>query len=253
MQKKRQIACFSTPFDEQSVNMLCRLEVPAFKIASADITHLPLIKHAAAKQLPIFLSTGMASNTEIDEAVEVIENQGNHEIVLMHCMTSYPTRAEDANLEMIRMLKKRYSKYVIGYSDHTLGTTIPICSVAYGVKALEKHFTFDGNLKKSPDHRLSLDPGAFARMVKGMRDAEAARGSEREGGFMAESDAVKYARRSIVATKKIPKGVVITEEMLAIKRPATGIYPKFLDKVIGSISAHEIEADTPIQWENIGR
>ena len=249
--KKKEITCFSTPFDEESVDLLYNLQIPAFKIASADITHIPLIKHIAAKKLPIFISTGMASDEEIDEALEVIEDQGNHEIILMHCMTSYPTKPEDANLEMIRTLSENYSKYIIGYSDHTLGITVPICSVLYGTKAIEKHFTFDNNLEKSPDHWLSLNSKTFVQMVDGIRQAEVVGGVNTRNNFEAEAEAVKYARRSIVSAGKIMKGTTITNEMLAIKRPATGIYPKFLDKVIGSVASKDIEEDTPIQWKDI--
>jgi sialic acid synthase SpsE len=249
--QKKEITCFSTPFDEESVDLLYDLQIPAYKIASADITHLPLIKHIAAKKLPIFISTGMASDEEIDEALGVIEDQGNHEIVIMHCMTSYPTKPEDANLEMIRTLTKKYSNYVIGYSDHTLGITIPICSTLYGAKAIEKHFTFDNKLEKSPDHWLSLNSKTFAQMVEGIRQVEVAGGQKIRNNFEAETEAVKYARRSIVSARKIMKGTTITKEMLAIKRPATGIYPKFLEKIIGSVATKDIGEDIPIQWEDI--
>jgi len=249
--RSKSITCFSTPFDEESVDLLYDLQVPAFKIASADITHTPLIKHIATKKLPIFISTGMASDQEIDEALGVIEDQGNHEIILMHCMTSYPTKPEDANLGMIRRLSEKYSKYIIGYSDHTLGITVPICSILYGSKALEKHFTFDNNLEESPDHWLSLNTETFAQMVYGIRQAEVSGGVNTRNNFEAEEEAVKYARRSIVSSRKILKGTTITKEMLAIKRPATGIYPKFLDKVLGSVASKDIEEDTPIQWKDI--
>ena len=251
--KRQNITCFSTPFDEESIELLYNLDVPAFKIASADITHLPLIKHIASKKLPIFISTGMASNEEIDEAIGTIEDQGNHDIIIMHCMTSYPTKPEDANLEMIRTLTKKYSEYVIGYSDHTLDINIPICSTAYGTKALEKHFTYDNNLEQSPDHWLSLNSKMFAKMVEGIRQTEVAGGSDKRQNFVVEAQAVKYARRSIVALEKIPKGAIITKEMLDIKRPATGIYPKFLDKIIGSKTARDIEEDMPLQWKDIDR
>jgi len=249
--QKKEITCFSTPFDEESIDLLYDLQVPAFKIASADITHIPLIKHIAAKKLPIFISTGMASDQEIDEALGVIEDQGNHEIILMHCMTSYPTKPADANLEMIRRLSEKYSKYVIGYSDHTLGITVPICSILYGSKALEKHFTFDNNLEVSPDHWLSLNTETFTQMVDGLRQAEVSGGVNTRNIFEVEAEAMKYARRSIVSSKKILKGTTITKEMLVIKRPATGIYPKFLEKVIGSVASKNIEEDIPIQWEDI--
>jgi len=249
--QKKEITCFSTPFDEESVDLLYNLQIPAFKIASADITHIPLIKYIARKKLPIFISTGMASDKEVDEALEVIEDQGNHEIILMHCMTSYPTKPEDANLKMIKTLSEKYSDYIIGYSDHTLGITIPICSVLYGAKTIEKHFTFDNNLEKSPDHWLSLNTKAFSQMVDGIHQAEVAGGASTRNNFESEAEAVKFARRSIVSTTKILKGTIITKEMLAIKRPATGIYPKFLEKVIGLIASKDIEEDMPIQWEDI--
>ena len=249
--KKKEITCFSTPFDEESVDLLYDLQTPAFKIASADITHIPLIKHIAAKKLPIFISTGMASDEEIDEALGVIEDQGNHEIVLMHCMTSYPTKSEDSNLEMIKTLSEKYSKCIIGYSDHTLGITIPICSILYGAKVVEKHFTFDNNLEQSPDHWLSLNTKTFSQMVDGIRQAEVAGGQKTRNSFEAEAEAVKYARRSVVSARKILKGTTITKEMLSIKRPATGIYPKFLEKVIGSVASKDIEEDIPMQWEDI--
>ena len=250
--QKTNITCFSTPFDEQSADMLYELGMPAFKIASADITHIPLVRHIAKKGLPVFISTGMASNAEVDQAVSAIEDCGNHSIVIMHCVTSYPTAYEDARIGTIADLSRRYNQHVIGYSDHTLGTTIPVCSVAYGSKAVEKHFTIDNSLEKSPDHWLSLDADRFADMVTGIRHVEAAGGSRPvDGALAAESEAVKYARRSIVALQDISNGTVITRNMLAIKRPGTGIYPKFLDRVIGATALRNITADMPLRWQDV--
>ena len=130
--KKKNISCFSTPFDEDSVDFLHSLDVPAFKIASADITHIPLIRKVASKNLPIFISTGMAVETEIQEAIDAIQNEGNNQIIIMHCIISYPTKPEDANLEMIRTLSKKFPEYIIGYYDHTIGTVMPICYTFYG-------------------------------------------------------------------------------------------------------------------------
>jgi len=249
--EKKKITCFSTPFDEQSVDFLYSLNVPAFKIASADITHIPLIKHTAKKQLPLFISTGMASPLEIQDAVDAIEEVGNNSIIIMHCMTSYPTKPEDANLEIIRTLTKKYPNYVIGYSDHTIGITIPTCSTFYGAKCIEKHFTFDNSLKDSPDHSLSLDTDGFAEMVRQIRISEISRGMSFRQDFDSEAEAIKFARRSIVSTQDIPKGAIIKKEMLDVKRPGTGIQPKFLDKIIGSIVIHDIDNDIPIQWDDI--
>lgn len=251
--KKKNLTCFSTPFDEQSADFLYSLDVPAFKIASADITHIPLIKHIAAKNLPVFISTGMASDIEIEEAVHAIEDEGNSDIIIMHCMTSYPTKVEDANLEIINTLKKKYPNYIIGYSDHTLGTAVAAWSIFYGAKVIEKHFTFDTLLEDSPDHRLSLDAKGFSELVNNIRSAELSKGKSYRQNFDCESDSIKYARRSIVTTTKIKKGTMITREMIGIKRPATGIYPKYIDKVVGSVALQDIEEDTPIQWNYISK
>lgn len=249
--EKKQITCFSTPFDEESVDLLYSLNVPAFKIASADITHIPLIKKVASKNLPIFISTGMASNNEITEAVKIIQDEGNHDIIIMHCMTSYPTPPKDANLEMISYLKKEFSDCVIGYSDHTIGTDIPVFSTYYGAKCIEKHFTFNTKLTTSRDHRLSLDQEGFKKMVNKLRLSEITKGSGVRKNFEVESEAIKYARRSIVSSRKIPKGTTITKEMLAVKRPATGISPKNLEKIIGKKALKDIDEDTPIQENDI--
>lgn len=249
--KEKNILCFSTPFDNDSVNLLYSLGVPAFKIASADITDIPLIELIASKQLPILISTGMASNNEVLEAIQTIENQGNHEIVIMHCITSYPTNAEDANLEMIHTLKKQFPNYVIGFSDHTIGTTVALCSTFYGSKCIEKHFTYDKKLTTSPDHRLSLDVNDFQKLIHELRISEISVGSGIRENFESESEAVKFARRSLVSKIKINKGTKITEDMLEIKRPGTGIPPKFFSKICGYLAQRDIDEDTTIQWEDI--
>jgi len=249
--KSKSITCFSTPFDEDSVNLLYSLETPAFKIASADITHIPLIKYIAAKKLPIFISTGMASEEEIKDAINTIEDEGNHDIIIMHCITSYPTEPKDANLSMIKTLKEKFPDYVIGYSDHTIGTNIPVYSTFYGANCIEKHFTFDSSLTQSPDHRLSLNTEGFRRLVNELRIAEISKGKSKRIKFNSEREAVKFARRSIVSKRKINIGEKISKEMLDVKRPGTGISPKFFDKIIGKIVKIEIEEDKPIRWDNL--
>ena len=249
--KKKDIMCFSTPFDNDSVDLLYSLDVPAFKIASADITDIPLIKFIASKQLPVFISTGMASDNEISEAVDSIKNQGNNDIIIMHCITSYPTNFEDANLSIIRSLKNQFHDHVIGFSDHTLGTIAALCSTFYGAKCIEKHFTYDKKLSISPDHRLSLDVNDFQKLVSELRISEITRGSEIRTSFSSESEAVKYARRSLVSKTKIPKGTTITESMLDVKRPGTGIPPKFFSEIIGSIALVDIDEDTTLEWDHI--
>ena len=247
--KDKKITCFSTPFDYESVDLLYSLDVPIFKIASADITHIPLIKKIAKKKLPIILSTGMASFNEINEAINTIENEGNNDIIIMHCITSYPTKPEDANLELIKVLKRNFPNYIIGYSDHTLGTDIPVYSVFYGACCIEKHFTFDQSLKTSRDHWLSLGPKEFQEMVKKLELARVSKGLEKRIEFDSEREAVKFARRSIVSTKKIKIGEKISMEMLDVKRPGTGIPPKFFEKILGRTVKVEIDEDQPIQWD----
>tara|TARA_Y100000590_G_C15732009_1_gene1017349 strand:+ start:744 stop:1805 length:1062 start_codon:yes stop_codon:yes gene_type:complete len=248
---KKEITCFSTPFDNESADLLYSLNVPAFKIASADITDIPLIKHIAKKDLPIFISTGMANDEEIEFAVNTIQDQGNNEIIIMHCITSYPTKPEDANLEMIRTLQKQFPDNIIGFSDHTLGTTIAVFSAFYGAKCIEKHFTFDNSLNMSPDHRLSLNSNDFSKLKEMLQLSTISRGSSERKAFDAEKEAVKYARRSIVSKQKIERNTIIEEKMLDIKRPGTGISPKFFEDIIGSKTINDIEEDTPIQWKDI--
>ena len=249
--EKKGITCFSTPFDEDSVDLLYSLGVEAFKIASADITHIPLIKKVASKKIPIFMSTGMASDEDIIDAVETIKNQGNHSIILMHCMTSYPTPVEDANLEMIKTMTNKFSDCVIGYSDHTIGVDIPVFSALYGAKCIEKHFTFDTKLTTSRDHRLSLNQEEFREMVKKLQLIEKSKGNKERKEFEIESEAVKFARRSIVSVKKIPKGTILTRELLDIKRPGTGISPKNIEKIIDKKIIKDIEEDIPIQENDL--
>ena len=249
--KNKKIICFSTPFDEESVDMLDSLNVPAFKIASADITHLPLIRKIAAKKKPVFISTGMSTMEEIHDAVSIIENEGNDEIVIMHCVTSYPTKPEDANLDMITTLKKEFPEHIIGYSDHTLGTDIAAFSVFYGSKCVEKHFTHDKTLSISRDHRLSLDYNDFRELRKKIHLVQVSKGTQTRKNINSENAAIKYARRSIVSKTKILKGTKITKDLLEIKRPGTGIQPKFLDKILGKITSKDIEEDLPITWDDL--
>ena len=248
---KKNITCFSTPFDLESVDLLESFNVPAYKIASADITHIPLVKKIASKRKPVFMSTGMASIEEIHDAISVIQDQGNEEIVIMHCITSYPTKSEDANLEMIRSLNQEFPDYVVGYSDHTLGIDVAVFSTFYGSKCIEKHFTYDKNLSISRDHRLSLDSNDFKELIRKLKLCEISHGSGIRENFVAEDDAVKYARRSIVSAKKILKGTKITEDLLEIKRPGTGIKPKFLNEIIGKSASKDIDDDVPITWNDL--
>jgi len=246
-----ELLCFSAPFDDEAVDMLDELGVPGFKIASADLTDHPLLKKVAAKGKPVILSTGLATIPEIGDAVAVVREQGNDQIILLHCTLQYPCDAENANLRMMLHMKAAFPEIPVGLSDHTLGIAVPQAAVALGAVAVEKHYTVDKTLPGSPDHHLSVDHHDLKRMMDGIRTIEKAMGRYEKGPVEAESDAYRYARRSIVTNQDIPAGATITRDMLTFKRPGTGIYPKFVDIVVGRTVKSDIPEDTVLEWSMI--
>jgi len=243
------IVFLSTPYDEGSVDFLVKLGVSALKISSADITNHPLLSHIAAKNLPLILSTGMSSLGEVEEAVEVIVNGGNQQIILLHCVSCYPAKIEDVNLRAIKTLRQTF-RLPVGLSDHTLGITIPIAAVALGACAIEKHFTLDKKLP-GPDHRASLEPEELKGMVKAIKDVEKALGNGIKRLTVAEEENKKAARRSLVTRVDIPAGAVITEEMLDIKRPGNGIEPKYINLIIGRRAKETIGSGEVITFSKV--
>lgn len=241
----------STAFDDDSLDFLVKLGMKAIKVASSDLTDLPFLRRAAKSDLPIFLSTGAANYEEIDEAVRTIESEGNDKIVVMQCTLRYPTDYQDAHLRVITTFQKMYPRYLIGLSDHTLGTAIPPAAVALGAKVVEKHYTVDKSLPLSPDHHLSVDEPEMKQIVQAVRQVEAALGDARKRVLEVESETYQYDKRSLVATCRIRAGTVITAEMLTRKRPGTGIKPKFFDVVVGRKARMDIPEDTTITWEMV--
>ena len=239
----------SSPFDYEAVDLLDKIGVPAYKIASFEITDLELLKYVAKKTKPIILSTGMANIEEIEEALEAIRKQGNNNIVLLHCNSMYPTPVEIVNLNAINTMSTIF-KIPIGFSDHTIGIHIPIAAVAKGAKVIEKHFTLDRKMK-GPDHHFAVEPDELKQMVQNIRDVEKAQGTGVKEASKEEQEMYEKGRRSIIAAQDISKGTKITREMLIVKRPGFGIKPKFLDKVIGKTSKKDIIADQWITWEDI--
>jgi len=223
--------------------MLVDIGMSGFKIASCDLTNLPFLSYIASKQLPVLLSTGAATIDEIRQAVDVIEKEGNKDICIMHCTLCYPTDVKDSNLAAILDIKKSFPNYMMGLSDHTLGTIVPAASVLFGSKVIEKHYTFDKTLPDSADHWLSLDENELSRLVKDVRDLEVAVGHGRKIKLECETPAHKFARRSVVVNKDIKMGDVITSDMLAIKRPGTGLAPVFLSRIVGSIAQRDMNID----------
>jgi N-acetylneuraminate synthase/N,N'-diacetyllegionaminate synthase len=247
--KRRKILFLSTPFDFESVDFLHELGVPAFKVSSTDLTNLPLLEYIAEKGKPIILSTGMGTLGEVEEAVNIIKNAGNEDVILLHCITSYPAKFESLNLRVIRTLREAF-KLPVGFSDHSLGIYAPIAAVALGAVVIEKHFTLDKNLP-GPDHKASLSPEELKEMVKAIRLVEKALGDGIKRPTPEEEEIRSVARRSIVAKVDIPKGTVITGEMIAFKRPGTGLPPKYHNEITGKRAKRNIKADELIYWWDV--
>ena len=251
---KKGIIFLSTPFDYESVDFLKDL-VPLYKIGSGEITNLPFLEYIAQKDKPIILSTGMANLSEVEEAVNVILSNQNcpnknafPPLTVLHCTTNYPTPYEEVNLNAMLTLKEAF-KLPVGYSDHTLGIEIPIAAVALGADVIEKHFTLDRNLP-GPDHKASLEPDELKTMVKKIRNVEKALGNGIKKPTKNEIETMKVARKSLVAARNIKSGEIIKESDIIIKRPGTGILPKFKDIIIGMRVTKDIKKDDIFNWED---
>ncbi len=247
--KMRNIIFLSSAFDKESVDLLNKLEVPAFKIASGEITDFPLLRYIAQKKKPVIMSTGMSTIGEVAEAIALIRENGSEDIVLLHCVTSYPAKMEEANLRVIEVWRKSFG-VPVGFSDHTLGIATPVAAVALGAVLIEKHFTLDKTMR-GPDHRASLEPSEFKEMVVVIRDVEKALGDGAKRLTEEEKEIKKLVRRSIVASVNIPRGKVITEDMLDVKRPAAGLEPRYLNRVIGMKAKKNIKCDELVTFDKL--
>lgn len=241
----------STPFDFESADYLDNL-MEVYKISSSDLTNLPFIEHIARKGKPVFLSTGAATIAEIEEAVNTILRTGNTDICIMHCVLSYPTSYEDANLNMIQHLKQVFPGFLLGYSDHTRpddAMLILTTAYQYGATVLEKHFTLNKSLPGN-DHYHAMDPEDLKMVSQNISLLQKINGQYYKKPLECEAAARKQARRSIVATVDIIEGERITKEKIAFKRPGTGISPKDFDKIEGRIVKGNIRKDQLLQWED---
>jgi N,N'-diacetyllegionaminate synthase len=242
------IEFLATPFGVDDLKMLVDLGARAIKIASPDITNVPLLVAAAETGLPLIVSTGAAQPVEIDRAVALLDRHGARgRLVLLHCVSSYPTREADANLRRVCTLAGRYGRPA-GFSDHTASIGIGALATAAGAAVLEKHFTLDRTLP-GPDQSFSLEPAQLAEYIAGVRRAEAALGCGNLGLLDTEWEVRRLSRCSVVAAGFIAKGQRIDPDTLTVKRPGTGIPPADLDRVAGRIADVDIPADTLIQWE----
>jgi sialic acid synthase SpsE len=244
----------STPFDFESIELLDRLGISAYKVASGDINNIPFLRAVARKGKPILLSTGASTIEEVAEAVRVIEKEGNKNIALLHCILSYPTRDEDANLRSILFIQERFPEYIVGLSDHSIADrslTIPTAAIALGARIVEKHFTVLSKDIKECDHRLSADPEDMKTLVNNARIVEKALGVKEKTIFDCELKARRQMRRSLVANRFIRKGDIIDESAVGIKRPADGLSPLYYDRVVGKTALRDIEVDELLTEENV--
>ena len=247
--QQKKIDFLSTPFDEESVNMLEDLGVTAYKMSSGDITNKPLLTYVAKKGKPMIVSTGMCTLAEVENAVRWIEDCGNFQITLLHCTSNYPAPFEDVNMKAMDTLRAAFG-YSVGYSDHTEGMEIPLMAVSREAEVIEKHFTLDRNME-GPDHKASLEPDELKCMVEGIRRIEAAIGDGRKGPTMSELSTRAVARKSLVAKHLLKKGMVIKAEDIIVKRPGTGIAPEYLETVIGKKLKGNLEKDFLFKWEDL--
>lgn len=248
--REKNIIFLSTPHGGfESINFLQSLNVPAFKFGSGDLTNLPVLQYAAKFKKPMIIATGMANLEEIKEAINCIKKTGNNKIIVLHCTTNYPCPLDQANLRAMQTMKEQLD-VLIGYSDHTLGIQVPIMAVTLGACLIEKHFTLDKNMS-GPDHKASLEPSELKKMIEGIRNIEKVLGDGIKKPNPSEIKIARVARKSIVAAINIKRGSKITEEMLAIKRPGTGIEPKHLYRIIGKITKKYIKKDELIKWTKI--
>ncbi|MCB9770991.1 MAG: N-acetylneuraminate synthase [Candidatus Omnitrophica bacterium] len=239
--RKKKILFLSTPYDEESADLLDELGVAAFKIASTDANNIPLLKHLAKKKKPILLSTAMCTLVEVRESVQAIAKAGCHELVLFHCTANYPTQLADCNLRAMATLAQKFG-VPVGYSDHVPNVFVPVAAVALGALSYEKHFTLDRNLP-GPDHRASLEPQELAAMVQSIRQAEVLLGNAKKKSLACEIENRIKLRKSLVARRDIQKGERISVENLCVKRPAKGLDPIYFEKMLGRRVKRDIRAD----------
>jgi len=243
------IEFLSTPFDEESADFLNDLGVSSFKIASGDITHRPLIEHVARKGKPVLLSTGMSSAEEIENAIDWMHTQSNEQIVLLHCVSSYPAKREELNLKSIEYLRDRFG-VPVGFSDHSVGTLGSIVATSLGAQVIERHFMIETR-GDTPDHAVSMDAKALKGHIEELRTIGAVLGER--GKFAGESETKNKtaSRRALYARRPIAAGETIDADMLYALRPATGISPEFVGTVIGKHALTAIDAGAPVQWESL--
>lgn len=243
------IKFLSTPFDRSSADLLRRLDVPAFKVSSGDLTDWPLLEYLAGLGKPIILSTGMSYLDEVRGSLKVIQRAGNSDVIVLHCVSNYPAAPADANLHAMQTMAAEF-QIPVGFSDHTAGSAVAIAAAALGACVIEKHLTLDRNLP-GPDHKASLEPREFKVLVDSIRAVEASLGNGVKQPAASEADTRNVARRSLVAARTLEAGTVLERAMLNEKRPGTGIAPNSIDDVVGRKLARRVELNEMIMWSDL--
>ena len=239
------LICFSSPFDKKSVDFLEEMNVPAYKVASFEITDIPLIEYIASKGKPVIISTGIATLADIEEAVNVCRRMGNDQIALLKCTSAYPAPLEESNLRTIPNLADTFNT-VVGLSDHTLGISAPIASVALGAKIIEKHFIIDRKMG-GPDAAFSMEPDEFKSMVGAVRDVEKALGNVNYD-LTEKTTKSRDFSRSLFVVQDIKAGESLTEENVRSIRPGFGLHPRHFRQIIGKKVRTDIKRGTPLDW-----
>ena len=246
--KEEDLICFSSPFDPTSVEFLETLNVPAYKIASFEITDIPLIELVASKGKPIIISTGIAEKQDIELALDACKRMGNLDIALLKCTSSYPAPIEEANMCMVRDLAERFN-IISGLSDHTIGSTVPVVATAFGAKIIEKHFILDRSIGGA-DASFSMNEAEFTDMVKAVRQAELAIGKVDYKLTEKQLKGKDFAR-SLYVVEDIKAGDIITKKNVRSIRPGFGMHPKFYKEVLGKKTAHNMEKGDPLHFDSI--
>lgn len=242
------LICFSSPFDKEGVDLLESLGVPVYKIASFEITDIPLIEYIASKKKPLILSTGIAAMEDIELALDACHRMGNHDIALLKCTSSYPAPIEEANMKMVRDFKERFN-VIPGLSDHTMGLTVPVVATAFGAKIIEKHFILDRAVG-GPDASFSLNEEEFSEMVEAVRNAEKAMGRINYDLTEKQIKGRQFSR-SLYVVSDIEEGEIITEDNVRSIRPGHGLHPRYLKNILGKKAKLNLEAGTRLSLEYI--
>lgn len=249
--QSRGIGFSSTPYSPEEVDFLVdHCNAPFVKIASMDLTNLPYLEYVARKQVPIVLSTGMGDITEIAEAVDTVRSAGNTNLVILHCVSVYPVEAEAVNLNNILELRERFPEFPVGYSDHTLGTEVAAASIALGACMVEKHFTLD-NSKIGMDNQMATEPEQMAQLVKECHNVHKGLGRKTRSLSSDEIEQRDTMRRSVVATRDLDAGTVLSPDDLTAKRPGTGIPPKEIGSLIGKRLTRAVKKDYLLQPDDL--